>query len=175
MSVTLPAWWITVTLLGDVSIGECGRRRVEFRPTGATVRRRSRHRVGGVEPSQDRLNLVRAPIGHPYAAHNIFLEVVGELGFVALFGMVGFLLCALWSGWRARNGELGGEARAIFAALVGYLVCQLFSGYSLSWFLYALCAFAACCDIWAPKPAARDAALSATDAAPPHGGLGFAG
>ena len=101
---------------------------------------------------------IDAPIKHPYVAHNLFLEVIGELGFVGLFGMVGLLLCSLWSGWRARNGELGGEARAVFAALVGYLVCQLFSGYSLSWFLYALCAFSACCDIWAPKAAAQPAA-----------------
>ena len=34
----------------------------------------------------------------------------------------------------------------VFASLVGYLVCQQFSGYSLSWFLYALCAFASCID-----------------------------
>ncbi len=102
---------------------------------------------------------IDAPIDHPYVAHNLFLEVLGELGLVGLFGMVGLLLCALWSGWRARNGELGGEARAIFAALVGYLVCQQFSGYSLSWFLYALCAFATCCDVWAPRPARQQIAL----------------
>ena len=88
--------------------------------------------------------------------------MVGELGFVGLFGMVGFLLCALWSGWRARNGELGGEARAIFAAFVGYLVCQLFSGYSLSWFLYALCAFAACCDAWGSRSATPRSTLPLT-------------
>ena len=86
-----------------------------------------------------------------YVAHNLFLEVLGELGLVGLFGMVSFLAAGLWSAWRARNGELGGEARAIFAALVGYLICQLFSGYSLSWFTYALCGFAACCDVWAPR------------------------
>jgi hypothetical protein len=67
--------------------------------------------------------------------------------------MLGFIAASLWSAWRARNGELGGEARAVFAALVGYLVCQQFSGYSLSWFLYALCAFAACIDHWAPRKA----------------------
>ena len=84
--------------------------------------------------------------GHRFVAHNLFLEVLGELGFVGLFGMCGFIACALWSAFRSRNGELGGESRAVFSALVGYLVCQQFSGYSLSWFLYALCAFATCCD-----------------------------
>jgi putative inorganic carbon (hco3(-)) transporter len=88
-----------------------------------------------------------------YVAHNLELEVVGEVGIIGLLGMAGFVFASLWSAWRARNGELGGEARAIFSALVGYLVCQQFSGYSLSWFLYALCAFAACCDHWVPRKA----------------------
>jgi O-antigen ligase len=86
------------------------------------------------------------PVEHPYVAHNLELEVLGQLGVIGLFGMLGFIACALWSGWRARNGEMGHESRAVFASLVGYLVCQQFSGYSLSWFLYALCAFASCID-----------------------------
>ena len=91
--------------------------------------------------------------GHRYVAHNLVLEVVGELGLVGLFGLMSFIAICTWSAWRARNGELGGEARAILAALLGYLVCQMFSGYSMSWFLYALCGFATCCQVWqAPKP-----------------------
>ena len=86
------------------------------------------------------------PVEHPYVAHNLELEVLGQLGVVGLFGIAGFIICCLWSGWRARNGGLAHESRAVFAALVGYLVCQQFSGYSLSWFLYALCAFASCID-----------------------------
>ncbi len=86
-----------------------------------------------------------------HVAHNLFLEVLGDLGFIGLFSLVGFLACALWSGWRARNGSMGNEARAVLAALIGYLICQQFSGYSLSWFTYGLCAFAACIDHWAPK------------------------
>jgi O-antigen ligase len=86
------------------------------------------------------------PVEHPYVAHNLELEVLGQLGLIGLLGMFGFIACALWSAWRARNGEMGHESRAIFASLVGYLVCQQFSGYSLSWFLYGLCAFASCID-----------------------------
>jgi O-antigen ligase len=86
--------------------------------------------------------------GNVYVAHNLFLEVLGELGLVGLFGMVAMIVAALWSSWRARNGVLGGEARALFAALIGHLVCQQFAGSSVSWFLYALCAFATCCDAW---------------------------
>jgi putative inorganic carbon (hco3(-)) transporter len=86
------------------------------------------------------------PIEHPYVAHNLELEVLGQLGVVGLFGMLGFVVCAIWSAWRARNGEMGHESRAVLGSLIGYLVCQQFSGYSLSWFLYALCAFASCID-----------------------------
>lgn len=89
--------------------------------------------------------------GHRYVAHNLVLEVVGQLGLVGLVGLCGFILIALWSAWRARNGELGGEARALLAALVGYLVCQMFSGYSMSWYLFALCGFATCCQVWGRK------------------------
>ena len=88
---------------------------------------------------------------HYFVAHNLELEVLGQLGVIGLLGMMAFIGCALWSAWRARNGEMANEARAVFAALVGYLVCQQFSGYSLSWFLYALCAFAACIDHWGGK------------------------
>jgi O-antigen ligase len=86
------------------------------------------------------------PVEHPYVAHNLELEVLGHLGLFGLFGMLGFIACALWSAWRARNGDMAHESRAVLAALIGYLVCQQFSGYSLSWFLYALCAFASCID-----------------------------
>lgn len=89
--------------------------------------------------------------GHRYVAHNLILEVLGQLGLLGVFGLTGFMLIALWSAWRARNGELGGEARAILASLIGYLVCQMFSGYSLSWFLFSLCGFATCCEIYAAR------------------------
>jgi O-antigen ligase len=85
--------------------------------------------------------------GHRYVAHNLVLEVVAQLGLVGLFGLLGFIALALRSAWKARDGELGGEARAVLAALIGYLVCQMFSGYSNSWYLFALCGFATCCEI----------------------------
>ncbi len=100
-----------------------------------------------------------------YVAHNLFLEVGAELGLVGLFGLVSFILVSLGSALRAKDGELGPEARALFAALIGYLVCQQFSGYSLSWFLYALCGFAACVDHYAPKPV-REPALAPPPVAP---------
>jgi O-antigen ligase len=101
-----------------------------------------------------------------YVAHNLFLEVVAELGVVGLSGLAAFLAAALWSAWRARKGPMGAEARALVAALLGYIVCQQFSGYSLSWFLYALCAFAACVDHWAPRARPTPAAPTAPLARP---------
>jgi O-antigen ligase len=91
--------------------------------------------------------------GHRYVAHNLILEVLGQLGLVGLLGLMGFILLSVVSAWKARNGELGGEARAVLAAMIGYLVCQMFAGSSASWFLYALCGFATCCDVWAKRGA----------------------
>jgi putative inorganic carbon (hco3(-)) transporter len=101
--------------------------------------------------------------GQRYVAHNLELEVLGQLGLVGLLGMAVFVLVSLRSAWRARNGEMGDEARAVFAALVGYLVCQQFSGYALSWFLYAMCGFAACCEHWAPLRKKKEAAATAPE------------
>jgi putative inorganic carbon (HCO3(-)) transporter len=103
-----------------------------------------------------------------YVAHNLFLEVLAELGLVGFTGLVGFLLISLWSAWRGRNGALGVESRAIFASIIGYVVCQQFSGYSLSWFLYSLCGFAACID-WVSSAARAKAAIPAP--APPEWGV----
>ena len=85
--------------------------------------------------------------GHRYVAHNLVLEVLGQLGAVGLIGFMAFIGICFWSAWRARNGLLGGEARAVLAALTGYMVCQMFSGYSMSWYLFALCGFATSCEI----------------------------
>jgi len=81
---------------------------------------------------------------HRYIAHNVLLEIVGELGIVAFL-----LFCAFTAGllvrlWRVGKDPLVGvEARAVFAALAGYLVVEMANGYSLSWFLYFLFACAA--------------------------------
>jgi len=89
--------------------------------------------------------------GQHYVAHNLVLEVLGQLGLIGLIGMTGFIIAGLWSAWKARDGELGGEARALFAAMCGYFVCQMFAGASKSWFLFALCGFATCCQAWANR------------------------
>jgi putative inorganic carbon (HCO3(-)) transporter len=77
--------------------------------------------------------------GHRYVAHNILLEIVGELGVVAFALFCAFVAWLLPKLWRAGSDPLvGNEARAIFAALAGYLVIEMVNGYSLSWFMYFL-------------------------------------
>lgn len=77
-------------------------------------------------------------------AHNILLEIVGDLGIVAFGLFAAFVAWLTWRCWGAGADPLvGSEARAIFAGLSGYLVCEMVNGYSLSWFLYFLFACAA--------------------------------
>ncbi len=79
-----------------------------------------------------------------YIAHNILLEIVGELGILAFLLFCAFAAALLLRLWRVGNDPLVGvEARAVFAALAGYLVTEMANGYSLSWFLYFLFACAA--------------------------------
>ena len=81
---------------------------------------------------------------HRYIAHNVLLEIVGELGVVAFLLFCAYCAALLARLWRAgRDPLLGVEARAVFAALAAYLVCEMANGYSLSWFLYFLFACAA--------------------------------
>jgi putative inorganic carbon (hco3(-)) transporter len=79
-----------------------------------------------------------------YIAHNILLEIVGELGIIAFLLFCGFATALLLRLWRVGEDPLVGiEGRAVFAALAAYLVCEMANGYSLSWFLYFLFACAA--------------------------------
>jgi putative inorganic carbon (HCO3(-)) transporter len=81
---------------------------------------------------------------HRYIAHNILLEIVGELGIVAFALFCAFAAILLARLWRAGSDPfVGTEARAVFAALGGYFVTEMANGYSLSWFLYFLFACAA--------------------------------
>jgi putative inorganic carbon (HCO3(-)) transporter len=77
--------------------------------------------------------------GRRYVAHNVFMEIVGDLGLVAFALFAAWVLWLLARTWRAGTDPLVGlEARAIAAGLAGYLVCEMANGYSLSWFLYVL-------------------------------------
>ncbi|MDY7224761.1 O-antigen ligase family protein [Hyalangium rubrum] len=79
-----------------------------------------------------------------YVAHNVFLDVIGELGFVGLLLFLVFAGGATGGAFEAsKDKEMGWLARALAASMAGYLVCDLFSGYILSAHLYVLFGLAA--------------------------------
>jgi putative inorganic carbon (hco3(-)) transporter len=79
-----------------------------------------------------------------YVAHNVFLDVIGELGFVGLFLFLIFAGGAAGGAFKACSDErVGWLARGLAASMAGYLVCDLFSGYILSAHLYVLFGLAA--------------------------------
>jgi O-antigen ligase len=100
--------------------------------------------------------------GRRYVAHNVLLEIVGDLGVIAFGLFSAFAALLLRATWRAGADPLvGPEARAVFAGLAGYLVMEMVNGYSLSWFLYFLFA----CALATIRIARRRAALGAEAAA----------
>jgi putative inorganic carbon (HCO3(-)) transporter len=79
-----------------------------------------------------------------YVAHNIFLDVIGETGFVGLLFFLVFAGGATGGAFTgSKDSEMGWLGRALAAAMAGYLVCDLFSGYILSAHLYVLFGLAA--------------------------------
>lgn len=79
-----------------------------------------------------------------YVAHNIFLDVIGELGFVGLLLFLVFVGGATGGAFASsKDSQMGWLGRALAAAMAGYLVCDLFSGYVLSAHLYVLFGLAA--------------------------------
>jgi O-antigen ligase len=80
-----------------------------------------------------------------YVAHNIFLDVIGELGWVGLLFFLVFAGGATGGAFAAsRSTQVGWLARGLSASMAGYLICDLFSGYILSAHLYVLFGLAAC-------------------------------
>jgi O-antigen ligase len=79
-----------------------------------------------------------------YVAHNIYLDIIGELGWVGLFFFMIFSGGAAGGAFAAsRDDGLGWLARGLAASMVGYLLCNCFSGQLLSAHLYVLFALAA--------------------------------
>jgi O-antigen ligase len=82
-----------------------------------------------------------------YAAHNVFLQVISDLGFVGLGLFLAFIGSVLGPLWRAaRDKERGWQAQALAAAVVGHLVSCLFAGFLVSVHFYVLFGLAACAE-----------------------------
>ena len=82
-----------------------------------------------------------------FVAHNVYLDVVGELGFIGLILFLMFTGGAAGGVFAAsRSSEWGWLANGLAAAVCGYIVCNLFSGYTVSAHFYVLFALAACAD-----------------------------
>ena len=82
-----------------------------------------------------------------YAAHNVFLQVISDLGFVGLGLFLAFIGAALGPLWTlARDRERGWLVRALAAAVVGHLVSCLFAGFLVAVHFYVLFGLAACAD-----------------------------
>ncbi len=80
-------------------------------------------------------------------AHNVYLDVVGELGFIGLFFFLVFSGGASGAGFAAtKSAEHAWIMNGVSAAVTGYLVCNLFSGYTISAHLYVLFGLAACAE-----------------------------
>jgi putative inorganic carbon (HCO3(-)) transporter len=94
-----------------------------------------------------------------YVAHNVYLDVVGELGFIGLILFLIFTGGAAGGAFAAtRSREHGWLPNALAAAVCGYVVCNLFSGYTVSAHFYVLFALAACADRILRAEAATSAA-----------------
>ena len=107
-----------------------------------------------------------------YVAHNIFLDVIGELGWLGLAAFLVFAGGAAAGAFEAsRDRDLGWLSRGIAASVAGYLVTQLFAGYVTSAHLYVLFGMAACAQRIAR---ASTAAAPAAEAAPAPAAPGVA-
>jgi O-antigen ligase len=66
---------------------------------------------------------------NPLVAHNIFLDTLGELGWVGFFLFLTFAGSATGAVFRAgRDREIGWLARGIGASVAAFLLCNCFSG-----------------------------------------------
>jgi putative inorganic carbon (hco3(-)) transporter len=98
-----------------------------------------------------------AEASHAYVAHNIFLDVVGELGWVGLIFFLVFAGSSTGGAFTASaDPRHGWMARGIAAAMAGYLICDMFSGYILSAHLYVLFGLAAAAQRIAQAATARE-------------------
>lgn len=100
---------------------------------------------------------------HPLVAHNIFLDTLGELGWVGFFLFLTFAGSATGAVFRAGSySEVGWLARGIGASVAGFLLCNCFSGSLAAPHLFVLFGLAGATE----RVAAREDVLDAGSARP---------
>jgi O-antigen ligase len=92
----------------------------------------------------------RLIVDAPHVAHNVYLELLADLGIPGLLAFVGVAMFSLLAGLRAarafeRQGDSGLElaARCVVLALIGFLAADFFLSGEFSkqlWLTFALCA-----------------------------------
>ena len=74
---------------------------------------------------------------HAYTAHNMWMQVLVELGLIGMTAFSTMFLLIVHGLWKARKvPELAGEARTILASLTALIVCGTTGGYAFNWFFY---------------------------------------
>jgi O-antigen ligase len=109
-----------------------------------------------------------------YEAHNVFLQVLAELGWIGLFLFLGFVGAGLQGAMRAsRDADVGWLARALAAGAAGYLVCSVSAGFlGGSAHFYALFGLAAAAHRLSQRAPAPAPAEEAARVPPPRLRLG---
>jgi O-antigen ligase len=100
---------------------------------------------------------------HAYTAHNMWMQVLVELGLVGITAFTTMFLLIVAGLWRARkNPVCGGEARTILSSLCALLVCGTTGGYAFNWFFYMVLGLAGAIIVrsreWAKTEAVKEPA-----------------
>lgn len=92
--------------------------------------------AGGYERAWDRYQ-PRNVREHAYASHNMWMQVLVELGGLGVTVFATMFLLMLRGLWKARLSEAyGWEARALLASFTALMVCGTTGGYAFNWFFY---------------------------------------
>jgi O-antigen ligase len=108
---------------------------------------------------------------HALVAHNIFLDTLGELGWVGFFLFLAFAGSATGAVFRAGSDpEIGWLARGIGASVAGFLLCNCFSGSLAAPHLFVLFGLAGATERIASREDLVEAASDRPVMAPSWGG-----
>lgn len=128
---TISSYETDASARGRLQTWEAGRRALEDRPllgvgAGNYVEAWNRYMARNVRE-------------RAYASHNLWMQVVVELGWLGLAAFASMLLLLVRGLWRARGfADGGGEARALLASLLAVIVCGQTGGYAFNWFFWML-------------------------------------